>query len=266
MRSRSTSGMPGPRSTMRTTSRGPTRRERTRTGSPSPWRTALSSRLAKARSSWVGSALSAGRPGSSASRTTSPPADRVARRLQQAGHVDRLAPRLGFAGLQPRDVDQVLDQAREPLPLLDHCLAQLVALGRRGAGRVEGGAGGDDRGQRRPQVVRDRAQQRGLELVRAPQRLGLDRLGPHPVALALQLLQLGQGPVGLFAAALGFGGAGAGELGQGAAGDRDDREHRQGDEVVVGGDFELPGRRQVEPVEGESTRPAPRAAPTAAPR
>ena len=167
-------------------------------------------------------------------------ADRVPRRLQQPRQIDRLAARLGVPGLQPRDVEQVLDQAREPLALLDHRLAQLVALLGGDAGRVEGGAGGDDRGQRRAQVVGDRAQQRGLQLVAAPQRPGLDRLRLHAVALARQLLQLGQRPVGLLAAALGLGGAGAGQLGQGAAGDGDDREDGQGDEVVVGGDVERP--------------------------
>ena len=97
----------------------------------------------------------------------------------------------------------------------------------------------------------DRAQQRGLELVRAPQRLGLDRLGPHPVALALQLLELGQGPVGLFAAALGLGGAGTGELGEGRAGDRNDHKDDERDEIVVSPDVEPPQRRQVKEVEGE---------------
>ena len=44
-------------------------------------------------------------------------------------------------------------------------------------------AGGEDRGQRGAQVVRDAAQQRGLELVAAAQRLRLDHLGLQPVAL-----------------------------------------------------------------------------------
>ena len=243
--------MPGPRSTTRTTIRGPTRRERTRTGWPRPWTTAFSSRLAKARSSWVGSALIAGSSESSASRTSSPRAPiESPRRLQQPRQVDRLAARLGVPGLQAGDVEQVLDQAREALALLDHGVAELVALLRGDAGRVEGGAGGDDRGQRRAQVVGDRAQQRGLELVAAAQRLGLDRLGLHAVALLGQRRQLLQRPVGLLAAPLGLGGAGAGELGQGAAGHGDDREDEQGDEVVVGGDVETAQRRQVEPVEG----------------
>ena len=41
----------------------------------------------------------------------------------------------------------------------------------------------------------------GLQLVAAPQRLGLHRLRLHPVALAGQRLQLGERPVGLLAAA-----------------------------------------------------------------
>ncbi len=43
-------------------------------------------------------------------------------------------------------------------------------------------AGGHDRRQRRAQVVRDGTQQRRLDVVAAPQRLGLDRLGLHRVA------------------------------------------------------------------------------------
>ena len=80
-----------------------------------------------------------------------------------------------------------------------------------------------------------------------------------------QLLQLGQRAVGLLAPALGLGGAGAGELGQGPAGDGDDREDGQGDEVVVGGDVERADRRQVEPVEGGGAEQRRAAGPAAAP-
>ena len=60
--------------------------------------------------------------------------------------------------------------------------------------RVERGAGGDHRGQRRPQVVGDRAQQRGLQLVAAAQRLGLDHLAPASArARASQRFELGPG-------------------------------------------------------------------------
>ena len=86
----------------------------------------------------------------------------------------------------------------------------------------------------------DGAQQRGLQLVGAAQRLGLDHLRLHPLALALERRQLGQRPVGLLAAALGLGGPGAGEVGEGAAGEGDDDEDDEGDQVVVGADVEGP--------------------------
>ena len=146
--------MPGPRSTTRTTSRGPTSRERTSTGWPSPWTTAFSSRLAKARSSWVGSA----RSGRQVVVERQPHLLAVRRRSirapRRAGRqLDRLAVRLGGARFEPRDVEQVLDQPREPLPLVDHRVGELAALVGGDAGRVERGAGGDDRGQRRAQIV-----------------------------------------------------------------------------------------------------------------
>ena len=88
-----------------------------------------------------------------------------------------VAPRLGRARLQPRQVQQLLDQTREPRRLLDDrstpSSSRSRGVERRRAHRV---AGGDDRGQRRAQVVGDGAQQRGLQDVRAPQRLRLDDL------------------------------------------------------------------------------------------
>ena len=178
--------------------------------------------------------------------------ERLARGLEHLADVDRLA---GCGSALPdssRETSSRFSTRRESRwPSLDHRFAQLVALLGAGAGRIERGAGGDDRGQRRAQVVGDRAQQRGLELVAAPQRLGLDRLGLHAVTLARRLLQLGQRPRRLLAAALGLGGARPRQLGQGATGDGDDREDDEGDEVVLVGDVEAAGRRDVEPVEGE---------------
>ena len=244
--------MPGPWSTTRTTTRGPTSRERTRTGCPSPWTTAFSSRLAKARSSWVGSALSVGRSASSASRTGSPRAPSESRAASSSpgrSTGSRCGSRV--AGLQARDVEQVLDQAREPLALLDHRLAQLVALLGAGAGRVERGAGGDDRGQRRAQVVGDRAQQRGLQLVAAPQRLGLDRLRLHPVALARPAPPALASARSASSRRRSASAARArAQLGQGAADDRDDREDDQRDEICSAAIVERAQRRQVEEVEG----------------
>ena len=97
--------------------------------------------------------------------------------------------------------------------------------------------------------MRNRAQQRSLQLIAAPQRLALDHLGLH--AVALQLLQLRQCPIGLLAPTLGLAGAGTGELGQGAGGDGDDHENYEGDEVAPVGDVEAAHRRDVEPVEGQ---------------
>ena len=74
------------------------------------------------------------------------------------------------AALDPDHVEQVRDQPAHPLGLLDDGAGQLPA------GRVVAGAslleqrgrGAFDRGERRPHVVRERAEQRG------PQALGLD--------------------------------------------------------------------------------------------
>ena len=60
-----------------------------------------------------------------------------------------------------------------------------------------------------------------------------------------------QRPVGLLAPALRLGGPRPRQLGQGAAGDRDDDEDDQGDDVVLGVDRERAQRRQVEEVEDE---------------
>ena len=85
---------------------------------------------------------------------------------------------LGAARFEPREVEQVADEAPEPLgvhgdrvqehPAVvvaeDECLAAERSDRRR------------DPRERRAQVVRDRAQQRRLHEVAAPQRLGLERL------------------------------------------------------------------------------------------
>jgi hypothetical protein len=63
--------------------------------------------------------------------------------VQHLAEVNLLAVRLRLAGLQARHVEQVLDQAREPLALGDNRLAQLgpLALGERH--RTERRAAGD---------------------------------------------------------------------------------------------------------------------------
>ena len=80
------------------------------------------------------------------------------------------------AGLEPRHVEEVGDEAVEPLGLLDHGADQLSLLvfGQR-SGEIAQGAGGTEyRSQRRLEVVGDRGQQRGAQPV------GLDG-APDPV-------------------------------------------------------------------------------------
>ncbi len=95
---------------------------------------------------------------------------------------DPVKPGLGAASLELGQVEELLDQRREALAFLDDGRAELAAIlvgQRRRAERV---TRRDDRGQRRAQVVRHRAQQRGLDVVGAAQRGGLDRLVLHRVA------------------------------------------------------------------------------------
>ena len=201
-----------------------------------------------------GSALSGGSSASSASRTASPPAP-----IESPGGLQQLGagrPARGAARPCPvssRETSSRFSTRRESRwPCSTTASLSSCALRGGDAGRVERGAGGDDRGQRRAQVVGDRAQQRRLQLVAAPQRLGLDHLRLHAVALPRERRQLGQRPVGLLASTLGLGGACPRQLGQGAARDRRRSRRREGDEVVIVGDGEAAHRREVEPVEGDA--------------
>ena len=85
---------------------------------------------------------------------------------------------LRTAGFEPREVEQIADQPAEPLGVdgdrVEQHAAVLVAEDERlAAQRADRGR---DPGQRRAEVVRDGAQQRGLDEVAAAQRLGLERL------------------------------------------------------------------------------------------
>ena len=184
IRSCSAGAMPGPRSTTRTSSRPPLTRARTETGSPPEWRAAFSSRFANARSSCAGVGEDQRQVAVDGELHAAPPGrpadvDRLAQHLLDRAPV---AARLGRARLQPRELEQLVDQAREPRALGSHAGRELapllVARGRRGErlGRR------DDRRQRRAQVVRDRAQHGGLDLVRAAQRARLDDLARERVA------------------------------------------------------------------------------------
>ena len=89
---------------------------------------------------------------------------------------------LGGVGFQAREVEQVVDQAREPARLDADGLGELAPLRVGQARRAQRLGAGQDRGQRRAEIVRDRAQERGLDHVAAPQGGGLHDLGLQRVA------------------------------------------------------------------------------------
>ena len=156
-----------------------------RDGSPAPWRPAFSSRFANARSSCAASARISGRSRSTASRTRSAgsPASSTASRSTSSTDVQS---RRGSAapGLQPRQLDQLVDEPRQPGALArDARRRARVRSSSDSDGDAERLGAGRDRGQRGAQVVRDRAQDRGLDLVRAAQRARLDHLADEPLAL-----------------------------------------------------------------------------------
>ena len=88
----------------------------------------------------------------------------------------QLALRAHRSGIDPRHVENRVEQARQTvdLPGRDPCL--IAALFRREFGRVEIADGGTDCGQRRPQVVTERRQQRGRQLGALARQLGFGAL------------------------------------------------------------------------------------------
>jgi hypothetical protein len=109
-----------------------------------------------------------------------------------------VAPRRRRPGLEARQVEQLLHQAREPGALADDRGGQLAAVVGGEARRAERLGRRDHRRQRRAQVVRDGAQDRRLELVRAPQRGRLDHLPGERLAVERrrqQGLQRGNDPL-----------------------------------------------------------------------
>jgi hypothetical protein len=82
------------------------------------------------------------------------------------------------AGLEPRHLQKVLDQTVEPVGLFAHRFQEALACRRVELRAVvqHGGGGALDRGQRRSQIVRDRAEQRVAEALGLHAHLGLLRL------------------------------------------------------------------------------------------
>ena len=115
----------------------------------------------------------------------------VGRGLDQLARVEPVGQRRHRAGLQLRQVEQVLDHAAHPLALVGDRLQQLaIVVGQVGVAEAAG-CGGDGH-QRGAHVVGDGAEQCRLQLVRARQRLGLHLLALAALALLAQRDQAGQ--------------------------------------------------------------------------
>ena len=153
IRCHSLSGIPGPWSTTRTVILSARGIDLTSTGLPPPWRTAFSSRLAKARSSWAASASTSGSSGSIASRTTS--ARRSPARAASSTSARSTGSLWGCAlPASSRDMSSRFSTRRESRSPSETTAALSSAALLAGRGRrAERRAAGDDRGQRRAQVV-----------------------------------------------------------------------------------------------------------------
>jgi hypothetical protein len=94
-----------------------------------------------------------------------------------------LEPRVGGPGLEAREVEEVVDQAREAPAFLEDDRPELQTLFLAQLARRESACTRGDRGEGRAQVVGNRAQQGGLQDVRAAQRARFHRLAEQAVAL-----------------------------------------------------------------------------------
>ncbi len=165
--------------------------------------------------------------------------------------VDRPVARLrsGGAGLEPREVEEVAHDPVEPLRLAEDRLGELAAvvgIERELAVRERAGRG-EDRHQRRAEVVAHRAQERRLQRVAAAQGLGLEGLRRQPLAFVGQLAQRLQGRLRLLGAPPRPGG----ELADDDGGDEEDEQREPVARVLQCQRVE---RRQEEEVEREHAR------------
>ena len=167
--SRSSTGMPLPRSTTRSRTRPAAMPASTRTGqSLWPWAMALSTRLATTRSSSAGSAWTGGT--SSARRR--PRHGRAGQAGERGGDdlLEGRRPEQGRdgAGVDAGHVEEVVDEVGEPVGLVLDRLEELGGL-LRGPGDVGLAEAVDrrlDPGERGAQVVGDRLEQSAAQLVR----------------------------------------------------------------------------------------------------
>ena len=104
-------------------------------------------------------------------------ADRAQRLADELVHRPQLEMRLDRAGLEPGHVEQVRDDTVEPRGLFpdggdERVVVAFLELDLVARERLRAG---DDRGQRRAEIMRDRAQERRLDHVAAPERFRLER-------------------------------------------------------------------------------------------
>ena len=102
--------------------------------------------------------------------------------------------RLGRTELEAREVEEVRDQTIEAPRLgVDRGeQARAVLVAELQVGALEPVGRGSDRGQRRAQVVADRAQDRGLDRIAAPKRFGVDRPAAESLAVDRDRQQRGE--------------------------------------------------------------------------
>ena len=185
--SRSWRGIPGPRSTTRTTiSRDPTAARGPTPDGRRQWRAAFSIRLANARSSWAASARSGGRSGSIENRMSPIRAGRL------RGREQHLVERASTRGAARRGRPAAATRSSSLSTSVDR-RSRLRRRSRRSSSLALVARSSDAEPSAWPAAriavsgvrrsCETDAQQRGLEVVAAAQRRGLDGLGLQRVAL-----------------------------------------------------------------------------------
>ena len=186
MRSSSDRGIPGPRSTILTITSLRVVVTRTWTASPGGENlSAFSRRLTSTRSTWMASTWTMASCGRQRERDAVSSRELLERLSEKLLDGPELPVRLGRAGLEPRDVEQVADHPLQPVDLEPHRLEESRSVGLvERETRAAQALGRDfDRGQRRAQVVAHGLQNGGLDRVAPPERLGLDRFAREALAI-----------------------------------------------------------------------------------
>ena len=110
----------------------------------------------------------------------------------RVGEIGPVRARVDRAGLDPRQVEQVVDHPGEASGLgLDRLEEPVVVVGRE-AFLAESARGGGDRRQRRAEIVGDRVEQRGLRRIGTPGRLRRRRALGQELALAGEIDEASQ--------------------------------------------------------------------------